>query len=437
MKDLTMGQRIAEQRKKLGLSQEALGEKMNVSRQAISKWESDGAVPEVDKLIALSRLFGVSVGWLLGVEEQTVQQETSLSETQLKTVEEIIKKYHTPPLITKWQQILGVCVVAAIFLCLFAVQITNAKQDATLHSKADSSIYNEISVRLSVLEAAVLNPGEQLLAEYSIDVSPKGRTTESGESTAHVAFQAIPKVWVSGDTGYLCVSGGNGEAARTACTWDGTHLSAAVDLEVSRGYDKYELCFVVEHESGSQEQQILQNDIIDDLANAFSITSSVEVGDAEYQDSAVNNPANTPSVEMSDLEHEVEVGDAEYQNGTLILKNFTVRFDLPSIYSIDDPQYPSIVTCEYLLQRRPLEDSAYVTQSVSVMDYLDYEPDVDETHRVLAVHHFVTVPELRFENVDIEDCDHLRLNFHVTLSNGMDAKIPVTILIPDGNGGLE
>lgn len=65
---MTLGQRIQELRKKQGLSQEALGEKLGVSRQAISRWEMDGAVPEVDKLIALSKLFGIPVGQLLGVE---------------------------------------------------------------------------------------------------------------------------------------------------------------------------------------------------------------------------------------------------------------------------------------------------------------------------------------------------------------------------------
>lgn len=63
---MTIGQRIAERRKLLGLSQEALGERMGVSRQAISKWEADGAIPEIDKLIALSKLFGISVGWFWG-----------------------------------------------------------------------------------------------------------------------------------------------------------------------------------------------------------------------------------------------------------------------------------------------------------------------------------------------------------------------------------
>lgn len=66
---MTIGQRIAQKRRELSLSQEALGQEVGVSRQSIYKWESDAAVPEIDKLIALSRLFGVSVGWLLGVEE--------------------------------------------------------------------------------------------------------------------------------------------------------------------------------------------------------------------------------------------------------------------------------------------------------------------------------------------------------------------------------
>ena len=66
---MTIGQRIAQKRKEQGLSQEALGDRLGLSRQAIYKWESDAALPEIDKLVALSRLFGVSVGWLLGVEE--------------------------------------------------------------------------------------------------------------------------------------------------------------------------------------------------------------------------------------------------------------------------------------------------------------------------------------------------------------------------------
>ena len=74
---MTIGQTIAAERRKLGLSQEQLGEKMGVTRQSISKWESDAALPELEKLIALSRLFRMPVGQLLGIEEPAAPETES------------------------------------------------------------------------------------------------------------------------------------------------------------------------------------------------------------------------------------------------------------------------------------------------------------------------------------------------------------------------
>ena len=65
---MTLGQRIQELRKQQNLSQEELGTRLGVSRQAVSRWEMDGAVPDVDKLIAMSKLFSVTLNDLLGVE---------------------------------------------------------------------------------------------------------------------------------------------------------------------------------------------------------------------------------------------------------------------------------------------------------------------------------------------------------------------------------
>lgn len=64
---MDLGRRIQELRRGQGLSQERLAEQMAVSRQAISKWESGAAIPEVDKLIQLARFFGVTVDDLLGI----------------------------------------------------------------------------------------------------------------------------------------------------------------------------------------------------------------------------------------------------------------------------------------------------------------------------------------------------------------------------------
>lgn len=56
-------------RRQAGLSQEALAEKLGVSRQAVSKWESGAAVPELEKLAELARIFQVRLDQLLGLPE--------------------------------------------------------------------------------------------------------------------------------------------------------------------------------------------------------------------------------------------------------------------------------------------------------------------------------------------------------------------------------
>ena len=64
---MTTGEKIAALRRDHKLSQEALGEKLGLSRQAVSKWEADQAVPTMDNLMELSRLFGVPVGKILAI----------------------------------------------------------------------------------------------------------------------------------------------------------------------------------------------------------------------------------------------------------------------------------------------------------------------------------------------------------------------------------
>ena len=65
---MTLGERIRWYRGRKGLSQEALAERVGVSRQAVSKWETDAAAPELDKLVALARAFGVTTDQLLTEE---------------------------------------------------------------------------------------------------------------------------------------------------------------------------------------------------------------------------------------------------------------------------------------------------------------------------------------------------------------------------------
>lgn len=61
----TIGMNIANRRRAAGMTQEQVAEKMNVTAQAVSKWENDQASPDADTLVRLSRLFGASVDDLL------------------------------------------------------------------------------------------------------------------------------------------------------------------------------------------------------------------------------------------------------------------------------------------------------------------------------------------------------------------------------------
>ena len=62
---MSLGEKIREQRKQAGLSQEQLAEKLNVSRQAITKWETDKGIPDIANLIAISEEFGLSLDELI------------------------------------------------------------------------------------------------------------------------------------------------------------------------------------------------------------------------------------------------------------------------------------------------------------------------------------------------------------------------------------
>ena len=73
---MTLGEKLQLLRRAHGLSQEQLAEVLDISRQAISKWENGDSVPDLEKLKAISQYFGVTADYLL-FEEQTEPQSTT------------------------------------------------------------------------------------------------------------------------------------------------------------------------------------------------------------------------------------------------------------------------------------------------------------------------------------------------------------------------
>lgn len=77
---MILADKIMEERKKLGLSQEELAEKLSVSRQSVSKWEGAQSVPDINRILQMAEIFGVSTDYLLRDEMEKKPEKEALCE---------------------------------------------------------------------------------------------------------------------------------------------------------------------------------------------------------------------------------------------------------------------------------------------------------------------------------------------------------------------
>lgn len=78
---MTFSEKLRSIRKRAGMSQEKLAEKLGVSRQAITKWETDAGLPDIENIMAISALFGISIDELLSNEKETKKPSDYLFES--------------------------------------------------------------------------------------------------------------------------------------------------------------------------------------------------------------------------------------------------------------------------------------------------------------------------------------------------------------------
>ena len=242
---MTLGEKIQELRRSHGLSQEGLGDLLGVSRQAISKWESDTTIPEVDKLVAISRRFEVSVGYLLGVEEKMPQPEQradrELTERELAAVEAIAGRYleqleqvrpepEKQPRRWKWAAI-----VLAVLLVISwsTVSRLNHRID-DLSGKTQNvqnqlvGVENTVSDQINSLTGRLerlLKAQNSLLGQWEcvlIDYIPGQKGVFS--------MSARPKEYFPGMTAVFYAENGQGEKVSVPAQWDGGAYTAKLDV---------------------------------------------------------------------------------------------------------------------------------------------------------------------------------------------------------------
>lgn len=88
---MRIGERLKEEREKNELSQKDVADRLHVARQSVSRWETDQSYPDLENLMALGRLYHVSIDELLGMEKEeiseSVQKKTEEEEKSVKRTE--------------------------------------------------------------------------------------------------------------------------------------------------------------------------------------------------------------------------------------------------------------------------------------------------------------------------------------------------------------
>lgn len=199
-------EKLYELRRASGMSQEELAEKLGVSRQAVSKWESGATQPELSKLIELSKLYSVSVDELLSLEHAKPEQDAAESPVQSNAEKAPAEKLSFRDFCMQHKKIIGGAAVAAVALAaLIAVGVHYNNRINTLSMQVNdlrSQLYN-VQNNLSNQIAGISNNVSDILARESSLISQYSYEVKSvnlKKQECTLAFSLLPKTISEGTT---------------------------------------------------------------------------------------------------------------------------------------------------------------------------------------------------------------------------------------------
>ena len=287
----TLGRRIQEARKAAGLSQESLGERLGVSRQAVSKWEADTSVPELENLIAMSRIFGVTIGALLGVEpaaEEPAEEEATetpgeesgdaapdreLTDRELAAVEAIVRKYLEAARRPRWSRrkklAAGAGACAAGLLIVLVLNGIFSSLGRRLDQVQDQVNYVQSSVSSQIGSltgqlSGLLEEQNSLISDYTIQI----QDYDLEKAVWYLAASVTPKAYTAGtvvtftartDTGETSsAEAQNNGGVFTAGNWAVPMGEAVGGTEAGAGGAEVLISVAFSDESGTIRTQTLE-----------------------------------------------------------------------------------------------------------------------------------------------------------------------------------
>ena len=189
-------EKLYELRRASGMSQEELAEKLGVSRQAVSKWESGATQPELSKLIELSKLYSVSVDELLSLEHAKPEQDAAESPVQSNAEKAPAEKLSFRDFCIQHKKIIGGAAVALAALIAVGAHYNNRINTlSTQVNDLRSQLYN-VQNNLSNQIAGISNNVSDILARESSLISQYSyevKHVDLKKQECTLAFSLLPK----------------------------------------------------------------------------------------------------------------------------------------------------------------------------------------------------------------------------------------------------
>ena len=252
---MTTGEKIAALRREHKLSQGALGEKLGLSRQAVSKWEADQAVPTMDNLMELSRLFGVPVDTLLRPDAPFPAPPAEKNSTDAPAAPETPHKGVSP----SREKILAIG--GAALLCVsLALNAVCLYQIAQLKGEVQALRVQAGNVSTVFYPGTGADTGD--FAESSEHMTLDPENTEQ----LIVTFSAVPRVASDGETAKFLLRGSEQSWECEAEDDAGGGYRGSLTIPM---VDEYSVYLVLTDRNGGTRNLLIASE--SDIENRFSI----------------------------------------------------------------------------------------------------------------------------------------------------------------------
>ena len=258
---MTTGEKIAALRREHKLSQEALGEKLGLSRQAVSKWEADQAVPTMDNLMELSRLFGVPVDTLLRPDAPfpAVPAEDGAG----KENEDAPAPPETPHKGVSLSRGKVITIGGAALLCVsLACSAVCAWSTVRLRTEVKGlrSLVNGLSLNSTVYYPQTDTNDDFAESSESVALDP------NDPENLLVTFSAVPRVASDGETAKFLLRGGEQSWECEAEDDAGGGYRGSLTIPM---VDEYSVYLVLTDRNGGTRNLLIASE--SDIENRFSI----------------------------------------------------------------------------------------------------------------------------------------------------------------------